>query len=658
MQNPIDMIPVVRKQIFVAVCSLLLSSALTAQSLFTIDGTGVSKEEFLKAYNKNNNEGRPTERSYRDYLELYIRYKLKVRAAYDMQLDTLATQKTELQNFRAQVADNYLKDEASLDKLVKEAFTRGQHDIHLAHIFIAIPKISPIIDTAARAESAYEKAMNAYNALKKGKKFSETALAYSDDPSVKNNGGDVGYITVFTLPYELENLAYETAPDQFSRPYRTKAGYHIFKNLGERKAMGRMKVAQILLSFPPSATAAVQLSVRQKADSIYGLLTKGADFATLAKTYSGDNLSYQTGGELPEFGIGKYDSSFETAAFALNRDGAFTRPIPSIYGYHIIKRIYRKPFPIQLDSLNATLLRQQVQNDPRIEISRKALFNKIAQQANLQRGSWSEADLWAFTDSAMLNTGLSSFRDISRSTVLFSFSQQSYTAKGWLDYARAMRSQRGGGSRTDKELFDLYMERMALEYYRNHLEDYNKDFAFQLAEFREGNLLFEVMQRKIWDKASADSTGLRNYYEAHKDKYWWDSSADALLFTCNNQKKAEDLRASLTPNPENWRQLTDSAGASVQADSGRYETAQIPAATTIRLTPHLFTPPMINKADNTVSFAYILQVYNERAPRNYRDARGFVINDYQTFLEDQWITTLKKKYPIKIEESVFATLPK
>jgi peptidyl-prolyl cis-trans isomerase SurA len=659
MQNPIDMIPVVRKQIFVAVCSLLLSSALTAQSLFTIDGTGINKEEFLKAYNKNNNEGKPTERSYRDYLELYIRYKLKVRAAYDMQLDTLATQKTELQNFRAQVADNYLKDEASLDKLVKEAFTRGQHDIHLAHIFIAIPKISPVIDTAARAESAYEKAMNAYNALKKGKKFNETALAYSDDPSVKSNGGDIGYITVFTLPYELESLAYATAPGQFSRPYRTKAGFHIFKNLGERRALGRMKVAQILLSFPPSATAAVQLSVRQKADSIYGLLAKGADFATLAKTYSGDNLSYQTGGELPEFGIGKYDSSFETAAFALDRDGAFTRPIPSIYGYHIIKRIYRKPFPVQLDAENATLLKQQVQNDPRIEISRKALFNKIAQQANFQRGSWSETGLWAFTDSAILNTGLPSFRDISRSTVLFSFGQQSYTAKGWLDYARAMRSQRSGaGSRTDKELFDLYMERMALEYYRNHLEDYNKDFAFQLTEFREGNLLFEIMQRKIWDKASADSTGLRNYYEAHKDKYWWDSSADALLFTCNNQKKADELRASLTTNPENWRPLTDSAGASVQADSGRYETAQIPTASKIKFTPRLFTPPVTNKADNTVSFAYILQVYNERAPRNYRDARGFVINDYQTFLEDQWIAALKKKYPIKIEESVFATLPR
>jgi peptidyl-prolyl cis-trans isomerase SurA len=202
------------------------------------------------------------------------------------------------------------------------------------------------------------------------------------------------------------------------------------------------------------------------------------------------------------------------------------------------------------------------------------------------------------------------------------------------------------------------MERVALEYYRNHLEEYNRDFAFQLTEFKEGNLLFEIMQRKIWDKASADSAGLRDYYEAHKAKYWWDSSADALLFTCNNQKTAEDLKGSLMGHPNDWRQLADSAGATVQADSGRYELAQIPTSLKIKFTPHLFTSFVANKADNSVSFAYLINVYNERAPRNYRDARGFVINDYQTFLEEQWIAALKKKYPVKVEEVVFNGLPK
>jgi peptidyl-prolyl cis-trans isomerase SurA len=648
----------VRKLILASVFYLFALSAVSAQSLFTVDGKSVSKEDFLKAYNKNNIGEKPSEKSYRDYLDLYIRYKLKVRAAYDAQLDTLPGQQVELQNFRSQVAETYLKDDESLDKLVKESFSRGQEDIHLAHIFIVLTKDASPADTAA----AFEKAMATYSALKAGKNFGETARAYSDDPSVKSNGGDIGYITVFTLPYGLENLAYSLKPGQVSKPYRSKAGYHIFKNLGTRKSLGRMKAAQILVPFPPKTTEEGRLASRLKADSIYQRLRQGAGFSEQAKLYSGDNLSYQNGGELPEFGIGKYDSSFETAAFGLSKDGAISQPIATPFGYHIIKRIARKPFPRTFDKESALLLKQEVMNDPRIEISRKALLTRILQQTGFTLSAISETDLWAFADSLILNRALHSHNNIYPATVLFTLGSQPYPAKGWLDYAVTAKSARAGGvAKTDKELFDIYLNKTALEYYRNHLEDYNKDFAFQLTEFKEGNLLFEIMQRKIWDKASTDSGGLHKYFEAHKDKYWWENSADALLFTCNNQKTAEDLKRKLDGRySSEWRKKADSAGASVQADSGRYELAQIPSLSpgTKSLTAGQFTDFVTNKTDNTVSFSYILQVYPIRSPRNYRDSRGFVINDYQTWLEDQWIDELKKKYPVKLDETVFGSLPK
>ncbi|HEY6900060.1 MAG TPA: peptidylprolyl isomerase [Puia sp.] len=646
----------IRKLFSIPVLCLCLTSAASAQSVFTLDGSGTSKEEFLKAYNKNNNGNKPSDKTYHDYLELYIRYKLKVRAAYDERLDTLPGQRNELQNFRVQVADNYLKDETSLDRLVKEAFNRGQKDIKLSHIFIGLPRDFTDADTLR----AYERAMMAYNELKRGKKFSEVAPLYSQDPSVKSNLGSLGYITVFTLPYVLESQAYSTPVGQVCKPFRSKAGYHIFKNEGERPARGRVKVAQILLAYPPEATEAGKVATRHKADSIYALLQKGGDFAALARTNSGDNLSYQLGGELPEFGVGQYDSAFEAAVFSLDRDGAISKPIPSAFGYHIIKLIAKKPFPRQPDEESNTALKQQVMNDPRIEVSRKALFARIYQQTHLQRAGLPEPEIWTFTDSAMRNSGLSSFGSLSYSTPIFSFERKSYTVKDWLDYVRTSRGQHTGGARADKELFERYVERMSMDYYRSHLEEYNKDFAFQLMEFKEGNLLFEIMQRKIWDRASTDSAGLRNYYEAHKSKYWWETSADALLFTSGNQQLAEKLKANLQSHGvSNWRQWTDSAGMTIQADSGRYEMAQIPgAAGQTSLTPGVFTSFVTNKADNTVSFAYILNFYRERAPRNYRDARGFVINDYQAWMEDQWIGTLKKKYPVKIEDQVVAGLPK
>ena len=645
--------PVKKFTFFFAI--FLLWSGIHAQTLFTVDGAAVTKDEFLKAYNKNNNGQKPTDKSYRDYLELYIRYKLKVRAAYDARLDTLPAQRTELQNFRSQVAESYLKDESSLDKLVKEVFERGQKDIRLAHILIPLPKNALPVDTLR----AYEKAEAAYAALKKGKRFADVARQYSEDPSVKTNGGDIGWITVFTLPYELETLAYTTPQGKFSRPLRTKGGYHIFRVESQRKALGRIRIAQILLSFPPSSTAAAQDAIRRKADSIYSLLQHGADFAALARANSGDNLSYQAGGELPEFGIGRYDSAYEATAFGLEKDGDISKPLRSSFGYHILKRLARKPVPDKLDETVAARIKQQVMNDPRIEVSRKALLARIEQQTGFHRSEFSDLDLWAFTDSAMRNTGLSSFRGMNYSTVLISFSRQSYILKEWLDYVRSVRGLRPGGNEANKELFDRWIERVAQDYYRNHLEDYNQDFAFQLTEFREGNLLFEIMQRKIWDKASTDSAGLRNYYEAHKNKYWWDASADALLFTCRNQGAADALKSRLISHPlAAWRQVTDSGASSIQADSGRYELTQIPGPDKNSLSPMTYTSFSSNQADQSISFAYVLNVYRDRSPRNFHDARGFVINDYQNWLEDQWINQLKKKYPVKIEEKVLAGLPK
>jgi peptidyl-prolyl cis-trans isomerase SurA len=633
---------------------LLFFSGVSAQTLFTVDHYPVSKDEFLKAYSKNNTGQKATAASYREYLELYIRYKLKVRAAYDAQLDTLAGQRMELQNFRSQVAESYLKDETSLERLVNEAYRRGQKDIHISHILISLPKNASPADTAR----AYEKAMAAYTLLKRGKKFEDIARLYSEDPSAKSNGGSLGYVTVFTLPYQLESLAYSLAPGQISKPYRTKGGYHIFRNDGERKALGRIKVAQILIAFPPSATEAVKQEARQKADSLYAQLRQGSDFATLARNYSGDNLSYQQGGELPEFGIGRYDSAFEATAFSLNRDGEFSKPLRSEFGYHIVKRIGRRPFPVQLDESAMAQLKQQVMNDPRIEVSRRALLDRIKQQTEFRMLNFNDLDLWAFTDSAMRNSGLQNFRGLNFSTTLFAFARQSYSLKEWLDYARAGRGPKPPqGPQADKEIFDRFVDRMAQDYYRNHLEEYNKDFAFQLTEFREGNLLFEIMQRKVWDKASTDSAGLRKFYDAHKDKYWWEQSADALLFTCNNARTAEDLRARLQGHPiQAWRQMADSGAAAVQADSGRYELAQIPNLTKAALTPGSFTASVTNATDNSVSFGYVLKVYPQREPRGFRDARGFVINDYQGALEEQWIAELKKKYVVKVEESVFKTL--
>ena len=195
--------------------TFFIASNSNAQTLFTYGKQAVSKQEFLKAFKKNNNEKSTSEKSYRNYLELYIRFKLKVQAAYEMKLDTLKTQQTELQNFRNQVADSYVNDNASMNKLVTEAFERSQKDVHLAHIFIAAPKNASPADTL----KAFQKANSAYAELKNGKNFGDVAAKHSDDTSARQNHGDIGYITVFTLPYDLESFAYSTLPGKSSKSF-------------------------------------------------------------------------------------------------------------------------------------------------------------------------------------------------------------------------------------------------------------------------------------------------------------------------------------------------------------------------------------------------------------------------------------------------------
>jgi len=651
----IDMKHVVSNCILFTFFTCCFFTNLSAQDILTYGDQSINKEEFLKAYRKNNTTGKPTEKSYREYLELYTRYKLKVKAAYDLKLDTMPNQLAELQNFRSQIVDQYMNDETSVNRLVNEAFSRSQKDIHLAHIFIALPKTAFLADTMI----AYNKAMDAYNALKSGKDFGEVAAAFSEDPFAKNNHGDLGYITVFTLPYALENLAYNTLPGKFSRIYHGKNGYHIFKNTGERKAIGKIKTAQILLMMPATASDVVKAETKRRADSIYRLLLNGSDFSELARKFSGDNLSYQMGGEMNEFGVGKYETVFEATAFALKKDGEVSQPVASSFGYHIIKRLHRSPVIVNKDKKTMEDLKQRVTGDPRIEVARKEMLQSILRLTHFKLNPVNENHLFVSTDSSLTNKALPEFTDMNTKTILFSFSKKDIVLKDWLDYRKGIRNQTALVSgKTNKELYEQFQQTTAFDYYRNHLEDYNKEFAYQLKEFKDGNLLFEIMQHNIWDKASSDSIGLKNYFESHKTNYWWQPSADAIIFTCSNEKTATDIQAKLPDNLNHWRRIVDSSRGMAQADSGRFERIQLPPpAESKGLKPGQFTSLLKNPADNSVTLAYIINVYGDRSPRSYSDARGLVINDYQTFMEDNWIAELKKKYPVKINETTMKNLP-
>jgi peptidyl-prolyl cis-trans isomerase SurA len=454
---------------------------------------------------------------------------------------------------------------------------------------------------------------------------------------------------------------YNTPAGSYTKPYRSKIGYHIFKVNDIRNAAGKIKIAQVLLAYPPEADDAAKAAVARKADSVYALVTKpGANFGDLALEYSNDMLSANNRGELPEFGPGKYDATFEAMAFGLAKDGDISKPFKTAYGYHILKRIERVAVPAdKSNSAYLKLLRQQVIDDSRVEKAKRVYLARILQQANFKRAPVPEAALWALTDSVMAGkANIKPINKVSEKTPLFFLKGQTVKVGDWLMYARAMRNMAQSRGMNYKDLLDQYLDAVGFEYYRNHLEDYNLPFRYQLQEFKEGNLLFEVMQKQVWDKAASDNGALQQFYNQNKTKYQWEPSADAVIFTCPNIKLATELYDRVSANPSKWPALRDEYVGKVQIDSGRFELGQIPVSERTAFSDGIVTTIATYPPDSTAAFAYVLKVYRQRGQRSFDEAKGFVINDYQNQLEAVWVADLRKKYPVKVNEAVLKEMLK
>lgn len=607
---------------FIAAC---LTHAAYTQVLFTYGNTPVTKEEFLRAYNKNKTAVTDKEMAMREYLDLYIKFKLKVKAAKDMRIDTLPSLSNDLQNFRTQIEESYLNDEGNVNALVQEAFNRSQKDIHAAFLFFP------------------------------SKDFKDSIAVEQYHRIAKSEWTDIGFITVFTLPYELENIIYALKPGEESRPYRGRTGYYIFKNIEERKPAGKIKVAQIMIAIPEGAKEEDKHNAKRTADSVYKALLAGADFGEAAKQVSNDQMSYMQGGQVPEFGVGKYDPEFENKVFAISKDGEIAPPFLTKFGYHIVKRLTVSPVPSTLTNDHSYQVKQLVMDDKRIEIAKDKFVGDILKRFNYKKNTAiKQNDLWRMTDSAVAGRKIA-ISGLTPASMLFSLNNKSIKVSEWISFVKNYKASLTGSAETNEELMKKFTAKTALEIFKKRLPDFNPEFKYQLQEFREGNMLFEVMERRVWNKASGDSTGLKNYYQQNKSKYTWGESAEAILVSCSDEKTAKEAIGQIKKG-KSWRQVTEENSAKVQADSGRYELIQIPALPGTKFSQHLITTPVVNENDGTATFAYILQLYPSRQQRSFEEARGLVINDYQVFLEDRWIEQLKQKYPVKINENVFKSV--
>ncbi len=487
--------------LLVASMSLSLFAQKKDKVLITIDGKATKVSEFKRVYEKNLDAIDSKEaKDLNNNLDLFINYKLKVKEAYALQLDTLPSYKREMQTYKNQLSAPYLQDTTFIDKMVKDAYFRTKNEIKAKHILVRFPKNALPTDISA----AHKKIKAIRERIVKGEDFEKVAVETSEDPSAKGdeksgrkgNKGNLGYFTAFSMVYPFENAAYTTKVGEVSEPFKTQYGYHIVKVDDVRPSKGEVEAAHILIRDTTKVG-------ENKINSIYTKLVNKESFEDLAKQYSEDPGSANAKGYLGKFDERRMVKPFAEAVFKIENVNDFTKPFKTQFGWHIAKLIKKHPVK-SFDKLKKDL-KSKIKRSPRNQLSNKAVVNKLKEKYKIVENKEAKKILD--------RKNIRSIPVDSLQTTLFSINAKNIKQEDFIKYIRNRRHK------SVYVLYDDFFDSEILEYYKEDLINTEPEYANTLTEYQDGLLLFELMQQKIWNKSSKDSLGLKKFYKDNITKY-------------------------------------------------------------------------------------------------------------------------------------------
>ncbi len=623
--------------------------------LMRIGTTKVTVLEFENVYHKNNTKEVAGDlKSLNDYLGLFVNFKLKVKEAEEMGLDTSKAFKEELGGYRKQLAQPYLTDKDVNEKLLKETYDRMKEEIRASHILVKISETAFPKDTL----EAYTKLLKIRARILKGEDFNKVAKekGISDDPSSKDNGGDLGYFTALQMVYPFETAAYTTKVGDVSMPVRTRYGYHIIKVADRRKAQGEVLTAHIMVKTNPNMSKEDSVNAITKITEIYNKLKGRAKFEELAQEFSDDKTSAKKGGELPWFGTGKMPVEFERVAYSITSKGDFSQPMRTKYGWHIIKLIDKKDLASFDDMKNE--LKGKVAKDSRSQAGRVSLIAKIKVEYKFKENLKTVDEFTKVIDTTLFEGHWEATKAATLKKPMFNFNDKLYTQHDFANYIVAHQSKR---PKTDvkvvvNQLYKTFVEESAVDYEEARLDQKYPEFKALMQEYRDGILLFELTDEKVWSKAVKDTIGSKAFYEKNKNNYMWDERADASIYSCLSDKVAKQVR-DLMKKKKSEKDIL----AIVNKDS----------QLNLQVESRIFNKGENEFVDQNWSLGISADKKSEKdkktvivvthkllkpEPKSYIDSKGMVTADYQNFLETEWIASLKAKYPVTIDKTVLATV--
>ena len=632
--------------------------------LMTIGDQSITVKDFTDVYYKNNLKSDVIEKkSVDDYLELFTTFRMKVMEAERLQLDTSAKFKKELAGYRKQLAKPFMSSDDITDELIEEAYQRKLKDIRASHILIRCDKNALPSDTL----KAYNKAMDIRKkALAKGADFGALADQYSDDPSAKGmkatdqnparpgNHGDLGYFTVFDMVYPFETGAYNTKEGEISMPVRSDFGYHLIKVVSITDALGSIQAAHIFLQLPFDAPAEDVAATKQKADNIYKELMaqNGKNWNEMVKQYTDDKGTIARNGALSSFTVSRIVPEFIEVCKSLKVD-EIAKPVRTNYGFHIIKLLSTSG--VSSFDKESKGLSERIEKDMRSKKSEELVLRQVKSEYKFKQNDKNLEAFLATIDSSILRNAYEPAANVDMNATLFSLENNPTKVSDFVTYIKAnMTTQKYVTPATYAyQLYESFSNETAMNYADAHLEDKYPEFKALVQEYKDGILLFDLMDREVWNKAVKDTVGLAEFHKRNASKYMWGDRAYATVITVTRPESLPKVKALLDKGVE-----LDSLRSAIQRDSigyafvrkGYYQRGdnQYVDQTEWKVGVRNEIPSTVDQSTTIVCIREV----RKPEQKTLKESRGLVTSDYQVELEQNWVKSLKEKYPVKINESV------
>ena len=639
------------KKIGLSILCGAFALVISAQNVLTINDQNISLEEFKNVFYKNYNNTELTKDYLDEYIQLFVKFKLKVKEANELGLDTIPTFKSELDGYRIQLAKPYLKNKEFDENMLTESYGRMKLDIKASHILISVDEKA----TVQQEKEAYNKILAIRSSILDNIiSFSDAAKNNPKGNSPGNNDGNLNYFTAFMMVYDFESAAYTTEIGEISMPVRTKYGYHIIKVTDKRAALGEVKVAHIVFK---SGQGSDEKKINEAKDNIYKvaeLLNNGEDFSNVAERFSEDKKTAVNGGSLPAFGVGKMVPEFETVAFGLKKIGDVSDPFRTEYGWHIITLLERKEIPA-FEEIKSELKRK-IESDSRGELSKEALFSKLHKTYKVVNNN---KVFSAFRKKAANTIASGTFSSSSEnSTKLVTINKKIITLNSFVNYI--LLNQRIGND--IDEMYVDFVNKELLSYEESQLETKYPQYKALLQEYRDGILLFDLTNTKVWSKAVKDTVGLQNFYTANKSNYTWGNRVDASIYSCIDLETAKSVKRDIykkhrenRTDAEILTKTNTNAPLSLQINTKKFAKGENEYIDTVDWEVGIAAD--IKTKNGSYIIVDIHEVLSSET-KALKECRGKVISDYQNALELEWITSLQKKYKVSINREVLYTLIK